>query len=488
MSDSSLQNKAISSLLLKFIEKCFSLGVQLVISIILARILSPNDYGIIAIINVFIVLSVVFIDSGFGVGLIQKKDLESIDINTMFTMSLLMSIALYALIFLFAPVLAIIYEMPIITSVLRVYGITIIISSICSVQNSILSRWLEYKKQLIATIIATFISGAIGIWMAYVGYGVWALVFEQLIQKIVYMAILFFIIKFKFKIAFNKSSFQNIFRFSWKLVASKLILTLSGQTRNLVIGKKYSSEVLGYYNKGQQIPSTVASATDYSLQGVLFSVYSRAQDNPVRLKSMVRRSMKLSSYILFPMMIGIAAVSPSLVRVLLTEKWLFSVPFMRIACFIYMIQLINTANIQAINATGNSKIYLKVELIKCIVDLGLLVVCILFFDVYVLAISSIAVTLIGWLFYVFYSKKILNYCLKEQLRDILPALLLSLLMGACVLLMAMFEIHSILSLFLQILVGIIVYIVGSKILGLESFECILSILKKTFKAKNNYKE
>lgn len=473
----SLKNRAVVSIFLKFSERFITTGMQVIISIIIARLLAPEDYGIIALINVFITLSTVLIESGFGVGLVQKKELGENDIHTVFYSSLVLAVIIYILIYATSPFVSEFYGIADITPVLRIYAISIIMASMSSVLNSIVSRRLEYGKQLFASVISTFVSGGIGIWMAYTGFGVWALVYQQIAQRLIYVIVMFITTKYFPILKFSKQCFTEILNFSWKIVAAKLIATFYNEVRNLIIGKKYDSNVLGFYNKGQQIPATVATATDYSLQNVMFSVYSKTQDDIWQLKNMVRRSMKLSAYILFPMMIGLLVVADPLVRVLLTEKWIGCVPFFQISCLTYMMQPVNTANVQAINALGKSDLVLKKEIEKRIVATVLIIIAV-FINVYAIAISAFIVQIYGWIQYMILNKRILGYGVREQLGDIIPIILASVLMGVVTSLVGILEISPLSTLIIQVLVGVIIYIITSLVFRLDSLSYLIDMIKE----------
>lgn len=473
-----LRNKAISSVLLKTIEKFISTFVQLIISIILARLLSPNDYGVIAIVNVFIVISNVFLESGLAVGLVQRKKIEDIDISTIFIASVVMGIFLYFIIFSFAPFVSDFYEMNILTDVLRIYGITIIISSVSSVYNSIISRRLKYRIPLIATLVSSIISGVLGILLAYNGFGVWALVYQYLIQRGIYLILIVIFSKYIPKIKFSLKSFKNIISFSWKIFLARFIATIFGQIRNLIIGKQYNDEILGYYNKGCQYPNIISTSIDYSIQSVMFSVYSKLQDDLFELKNAVRRTMKLSAYILFPILIGFACVAEPFVHILLTDKWLPAVPFIQIACITCMFDPVNSANAQSINALGKSNYTLILEIIKRTAAVILLIIAIVLKNIYFMAITQTIVQLVGWLAYMILNKKVLKYDFKEQLIDILPILFLSAFMGVLVYLFNFININYYIKITIQIIAGVLIYFVGSVILKIDSFKYIISFISK----------
>lgn len=478
-----IKNKTISSLAIKMTERVFSTGMQLVISIILARILSPSDYGVLAIVNVFIALSKVFIESGFGMGLIQKNELKRVDINTIFISSFILSILIYFILFFVAPIISNFYNMPILTPVLRVYAITIIMASVNSIQNSILSRKLDYRKQLFAAIISTFVSGGVGIFFAFKGFGVWALVYQQIVQRATYLIVMLFATKYIPRFEFSLYCLKTTFSYSWKIVATRLLSSLFNEIRNLIIGKQYTDAILGFYNKGLLIPATVATVTDDSIQSVMFSVYSRFQNDINELKSMLRRSMKTSSYVLFPMMVGIMAVANPLVEITLTEKWLPCVPFLRIACLMFMLQPVNSANAQAINAIGKSNISLRIEMVKRTVAVALIFSAV-FLDVYAMAFTAVLDSIFGWFLYMYYNNKLFKYSVIEQIMDIVPQLLISIIMGCIVYVISFLNINALSLLIIQILIGIVAYILLSVAFKIDSYSYLLEMIKSKVKDRN----
>lgn len=486
-SNNTLRDTVVESVALKFADKFLSFGIQIVISIILARVLLPKDYGIIAIINVLIVLSNVLVEGGFAVGLVQKKQLSSNDINTLFTCSLTISTMIYFVIYLASPYVIRFYNLECSAMILQVYGLYVIISAICSIYNSMLSRNFEYKVQLYASLSAVIISGFVGIYCAYKNMGPWALVVQQLLSRFIYSGIIICYVKYVPRFFFCKSSFFTVFNFGYKIILSRLISAFFNEIYNLIIGKMFTTDVLGFYERGRQIPASFATATDYSLQNVMFSAYSKTQDDILTLKRMVRRTMTMSSYILFPMMIGLASIAHPLVVFVLTDKWLNCVPFFQIACFAFLFQPINAANIQAINALGKSEITLKIEVKKRIVATILIVIS-LFFNVYVIASTLLFSTMCGCYLTIKCNQTILNYSLKEQVKDLASNFIIAMIMGGVVYSVSYIPLPVFLKLVLQVFLGCSVYFLLSFITKNDSFFYIFNYIKAFIdKQKNNTK-
>ena len=476
MKETNVKKSVISSLFWRFSERTAAQGVGFIISVVLARLLTPEDYGLIGLITVFISIASVFVSSGFGNALIQKKDATQTDFSSVFYFSIVMGLIMYAILFVCSPLIAKFYNEPLLIPVVRVLSISLVIAGINSVQQAYVSKTMQFKRFFFSTIIGTIISAVIGIFMAYKGYGVWALVAQTLINQVIDTCILWFTVKWRPTLEFSLKEMKKMFSYGWKLLFSNIIDTIYNNLYSLVIGKFYSAKDLGYYNRGRNIPNLVITNINGSIQSVMFPAFSNCQGDKVRLKAMVRRSIMTSTYIIFPAMIGLAAVSKPLTVLLLTEKWLPSVPFMQFSCFILAFWPIHTTNLQAINAVGRSDIFLKLEIIKKIIGFSIMVISIPF-GLYVMMIGNCFSAVLSSIINASPNKKLLNYSYKEQILDMLPAIFLSIVMGMCVLIWTFFKLSNLLILVCQVLTGIIVYFLGSKILKLESYDYIVNMIR-----------
>ena len=308
-------------------------GVQFILQLILARLLTPSEYGIISLITVFIVLGNVFIQSGFNTALIQKKDVTEEDFSSVFYLSLFVAMLLYKYYFFSAPLISEFYKMNEITMILRVLSIVLLFGAFNSIQNAIISRTMKFRMLFFSSVISMIISGIIGIILAYLGFGVWALVAQQIVNQISITIILWITLKWRPKLVFSFARVRHLFSYGWKLLLSSLIDTLYMNLRSLIVGKIYTSEMLAFYNRGEQFPQIIVSNINGSIQSVMLPTLSAEQENKKRVKEMVRRSIVTSSYILFPIMVGLAVVAEPLVRIILTEKWIECVPFLQF--FVY---------------------------------------------------------------------------------------------------------------------------------------------------------
>lgn len=466
----------LSSLFWKFMERGGNQSIQLIAQIVLARLLLPEDYGILALVVIFTQIAAVFVQSGLNTALIQKKDADDIDFSSVFYLSLAIAGILYIGLFFAAPFVAKFYGLPQIVSVFRVLSITLIFGAFNSIQNAVISRNLQFKKLFFSSTGAIIISGAIGITMAYAGLGVWALVGQQISNQFLLTLIMWLTVKWRPRFVFSFKRVNGLFSFGWKLLASSLLNTIYMELRSLVIGKMFSPAMLGFYNRGKQFPSVIVSNIDGSIQSVMFPVFASQQDDRLRVKEMMRRAIVTSSFIIFPMMVGLAVTAEPLVKLLLTDKWLPCVPFLQIYCAIYALMPIHTANLQAINAIGRSDIFLKLEIIKKIIGLSILAVTV-FYGVYAIALGGILSSLISSFVNAYPNKYLINYSYKEQVNDIIPSLLLSLVMGATVYSLKWLGLSVLITLIIQVIAGAVLYAGLAWVFKLECFRYLFNTMK-----------
>lgn len=464
-------------------ERTGAQAVSLVVSIVLARILSPSDYGTIALITVFINILNVFVDSGLGSALIQKKDADNIDFSTVFYTNVVFCVVLYAVMFFASPLIAKFYNRPELTSLVRVLSITILISGVKNIQQSYVSRTLQFRKFFFATLVGTIIAAVLGIWMAYHGAGVWALVTQQLTNLTIDTIILWITVKWRPDFVFSFQRLKGLFSYGWKLLVSALLDTVYNNLRNLIIGKKYSSEDLAFYTKGELFPKTIVSNINNAIDSVLLPAMSAEQDDKIRVKQMTRRAIKTSTFCIAPLMMGLAACAENIVKLLLTDKWLFCVPFLRIFCITYMFFPIHTANLNAIKAVGRSDLFLKLEIIKKIVGF-IILLSTMWFGVMVIAYSMLLASLLSQIINSWPNKKLLDYGYLEQLKDILPGILLAVAMGIAVYFVKFVPVVYWLQLIIQIVLGAVIYVTGAKIFHLEAFSYLTEIFKAKFVKKS----
>ncbi len=460
-------------------------GMQFVLQIILARLLDPEHYGVLSIMLIFTSLANVFIHNGFNTSLIQNKDVKEDDYSSVFWMSLGIAGVLYAVIFFCAPLIGTFYNMPSLVAPLRVLALILFPGALNSVQMAKVSRELNFRKVFVSNIAAIVVSGIVGIVMAYMGAGLWALVGQSIANVFVSCIVMRFTVKLKMRFCCNLSRIKILFGFGWKLLVSSLIDTLYQDLRSLVIGKKYDSATLGFYNRGKQFPQFIINAINGAVQSVMLPVLAEKQDEKEKAKSIMRTSMTMSSYIIFPMMAGLAAISAPMVSFLLTDKWLPCVPYMMIYCFSMAFYPVHTCNLQAINAMGRSDIYLKLEIIKKSYGLVTLIIALVFFDSPIaIAATGVITNVIGCFVNAFPSKKLIGYSYLEQMKDILPSFLLSAAMFGLVWFVgSALSLHPILEMLIQISIGVVFYLAISAIFRLKPFLAVLRMAKGFIKKR-----
>ena len=425
-----MQN-TISNLLWRFAERCGAQAVSFLVSIILARLLAPEDYGTVALVTVFTTILQVFVDSGMGTALIQKKDADDLDFSSVFFFFFAACLVLYAGLFLAAPSIALFYVDPALTALVRALSLTVVVSGVRNIQQSYVSRHLLFKRFFFSTIGSTLASAVVGIAMAYAGFGVWALVGQSLSNVVTGTIILWATVPWRPRRMFSWQRLKGLLSFGWKLLVSSLLDTGYNNLRSLIIGKLYSSADLAYYNQGDKLPNLVITNINTSIDSVLLPTMANEQDDPARVRSMTRRAIKTSTYVMAPLMMGLAACAEPLVRLMLTEKWLPCVPYLRIFCITYMFWPIHTANLNAIKALGRSDLFLKLEIVKKAVGLVLLL-CTMRHGVMAMAYSLLLSSVLSQIINAWPNRKLLRYHYLNQLADILPALLLAYTMGLVV--------------------------------------------------------
>lgn len=478
----------LSNFIWRFAERCGAQVVQLIVSIVLARILAPEAYGTIALVLVFANILQVFVDSGLGNALIQKKDADDLDFSSVFYFNICWCLVLYAIIYFCAPLISDFYDDQSLTAIVRVLCLTVVISGLKNVQQAYVSRTMQFKKFFFATLFGTIMSAIMGILLASLGFGVWALVAQKLVNLFVDTFVLWITVKWRPKLMFSFQRLKGLLSYGWKLLVSSLLDAVYNDLRQIIIGKLYTESDLAYYNQGKQFPNLIVTNINISIDSVLFPVMSFEQDNKEQLKKMMRRVMKISTFILAPLMIGLAFAAPTVISLVLTDKWLPCVPYLRIFCISFMFYPLHTANLNAIKAMGRSDLFLKLEVSKKIIGFLLLIATMrlgVIFMAYSLLISSIINQIINSL----PNYKLLNYSYLEQLKDILPNIIISIVMGIAINFIALMQIPKLLILLIQVILGIVIYLLLSVVFKNESLSYILEIVKpmlnKILKKQNN---
>ena len=478
-------NRSVSSgFAWKLMERFGVQGIQFVLQIILARLLDPEHYGVLSLMVIFTTLANVFIQTGLNTALIQNKDVDEDDYSSVFWVTLLIAGGLYGILFFTAPLIADFYDMPSIVMPFRVLSLMLFPGALQSVQLAKVSKEMNFRKVFFSNIGAIVISGVGGIILAYQGAGIWALVAQTLLNVTTASLVMWFTVKWHPQFVCNLKRVKILFAFGWKLLVSGLIETLYQDLRSLVIGKKYNSDMLGYYNRGKQFPQFIINAVNGTVQSVMLPAMSAKQEKQDELKTMMRNSITISAFVLFPLMVGLAGVAKPLVSLLLTDKWLPCVPFLQIYCLSFAFYPVHSCNLQAINAVGRSDMFLKLELIKKSYGILALVIAVLCFDSPVaIAMTGLITSVISCFVNAFPNKKLIGYSYFEQMRDILPSILLSGVMFLGVWAVGFLPIGNLPMMLLQIAVGMTVYAALAAAFKIKPFMMILSMLKSFLKRK-----
>lgn len=452
--------KLLSAFLWKYVERVGCQSTQFILQIALARILAPSDFGIVALLSVFINFAQVFIQSGFSTALIQAKEISDDITATALYINFIIASFLYSVMFMIAPYVSAFYNMSQLTSMLRILSIVLIFGSVNAIQNAILTRTFCFKQLFLCNSISLTISALIGIYLAYSGWGAWALVYQQVSNQILICLIMLIFVRCPFLFVFRIKKVAKLFSFGWKLLISSMVNTAYREAQNLVIGRMFSSADLGFYNRGQLFPSVVVNNIDGSIQSVMLPALSQYQDNIQYIKTLMRKSTSMSAFLVFPSMIGMIVTADLLVSIVLTDKWLPCVPYLQVACVSYMFYPINTSNLTAINALGRSDIYLRLEIVKKIIGILILIsIIIVNPTVYAIALSGAITSFCSTTINAYPSKNLIGYSYIEQIKDLMPTLAIAFLMGVGVhWFIGIIDGNIIVQLIVSVIAGIILYI------------------------------
>lgn len=476
MSDS-LKSKTVKGVVWSSIERFSTQGVQFLIMIIMARLLTPKDYGLIGMLAIFLAVAQSLIDSGFSQALIRKQNRTDVDNSTVFYFNIIVSCSLYLILFITAPFVADFYNQPELTSVMRVVCLGVILNSLAVVQRALLTVRIDFKTQAKASLSAAVISGCIGIVLAYSGFGVWALVVQQLLNLSVNTLLLWIFSKWRPIAVFSWDSFHELFAFGSKMLASGLLDTLYRNIYPIVIGKLFSASSLGHYTRAQQFSEFPSSNITGIIQRVTYPVLCGIQDDMERLTNVYRKFLKLSAFIIFPLMIGLSAVALPFVDIILGVQWSFCGQLLQIICFAMMWYPIHSINLNLLQVKGRSDLFLRLEIIKKI--LGITVLCITApFGLIVMCYGQIFNSIVALAINTYYTGKLINVGFIRQMKDLLPTILLSLTMFGTILLVNGFIESNMYRLIIGIMVGIVVYVSGSYIFKFKELQTLFSLIRR----------
>lgn len=477
MEKESLKKKTVNGVIWSAIDRFSTQGIQFVFSILIARLLMPSDYGVIAMLGIFLAVSNTFIDSGFGTALVQKANRTETDFSTVFYFNIVVAIIFYALLWLASPYIASFYNIPMLKDVTRVVALTLVFSALGGIQNAKLSIAINFKTRAIISLTSALSTGFMGLYLAYRGYGAWALVFQMVFSSLLNTILLWCFVRWMPSLVFSWQSFRQLFSFGSKLLASALLDTIYNNVYTLVIGKVYSSSSLGLYSRASGLAQYPSSNITGVLQSVTFPVLCSIQNDEERLADAYKRFIRMSAFVVFPLMIGLASVAEPFIRVVLTDKWEGAIYLLQIVCFSMMWYPIHAINLNILQVKGRSDYFLKLEIIKKIQ--GVCILCITVpISIVAMCYGSIVSSLLSLVWNTYYTKRLIGYGFLSQIKDLLPIIIHSLLMGGIVLLVTHFIEVMWVKLFAGILAGGIYYILGAYIMHFDELKEVLAIIKR----------
>lgn len=474
---SSLKEKTVKGVMWSSLDRFSTQGIQFVFSILIARLLLPSDYGIVAMLGIFLAISQTFIDSGFGTALIRKIDRTETDYCTVFYFNIVVGLFFYGVLWCASPWIASFYNIPLLENVTKVLSLTFVFSSFSGIQNARLSIAIDFKTRAKISVIVTLLTGVVGLWMAYSGYGVWALVVQSVFSSLLRSVLLWIYVRWMPRLIFSWKSFRELFSFGSKLLASALLDTTYNNIYPLVIGKFFSSSTLGIYARADGLAQYPSSNITGALQGVTFPVLSSIQNEPERLSNAYKRLLRLSAFIVFPLMVGLAAVADPLIRLVLTDKWEGAIYLLQIICFSMMWYPIHAINLNLLQVKGRSDFFLKLEIIKKIQ--GVIILCATIpLGIVAMCYGRIVGSLLSLVYNTYYTKRLIGYGYWAQMKDLLHILAHSMVMGCIVwLVVQVFD-----SLWLQLIVGVFVgisyYIIGARLMNFAELDELLALVHK----------
>lgn len=480
MTDSNIKNKTVTGFFWQLSQKVLCQVVSFGISVVLARLLLPSDYGVIAICSMFLVLTGIFIGGGLGTALVQKKNADDIDFCTVFYSGLVLSIVVYLAVFFAAPYIAIFFKNEQITAVIRVLALSMPIGTLSGVQNAFVSKQMMFKKFFYSSLIGTIASGAVGLGMALTGFGVWALVGQNLVSTITNTLVLFCIIDWHPKLIFSYERFKQLFSFGWKMAVVNILTTFFYQLKGYVIGYKYSAAQLAYYNRGEGLPGILYNNINGTISDVLFPALSQLQDDKEALKRALSRAMRISSFFLIPALFGLAAISDKLVIIIFSVKWAPSIPFMQVICMISCSDILGMANYQAIKAVGRADTLLKMEFLKRPAMFAILIAT-MFISPLAIAVGQLVYSILAFVVNAYPNRKYIGYPIWQQMKDVGKNFLISLVMAIVVYLLGTLGLNMYVSVVLQVVTGALLYYVMSRTLNKEDYGYVMNFVKEKFR-------
>lgn len=476
----SVKNKAVKGVMWNTIERFSSQGIQFVLTIVIARLLSPSDYGLIAMLSIFMAIAQTMIDSGLYNALIQKQDRTETDYNTMFYFNFVVSAIIYLLLFVSAPLIASFYEQPLLVKIIRVYCLVLVTNSLGVIQVARLTIALDFKKQMIATLSSVVVGGGLGLGMAYSGFGVWTLVFQNLIGNLTWVFVLWYYTRWRPGWEFSWTSFRSLFSFGSRLLIASMLNTLYTNMYSLVIGKYFNASTLGYFNRSYTLGQFPVQNFGNVVQKVLYPIQCKYQNDNDKFNQIFITYLRLSGFILFPLMIGLAVLSAPIITLLLTDKWLPAASLFQILCLAFMWFPTMQANVSVLDAKGRSDYHMRSEIIKKIIAVIVLLLT-LPWGIKMVCCGLLFYSLIDILVVIAYSRKLTGIGYKSQMHILAPSFLASICMGSIVYLVTL-HISSVNGkLVVGIISGALFYILTTWLLKFQEYKFLCSLWQKGLK-------
>lgn len=470
------KKNVVKSILWKFLERGSSLIVSFAVTMVLARLLDPEDFGVVAIMNVFVILLLIFVHDGLGNALVQKKDSDQLDFSSMFWLNLGVSLIIYGAIFFTAPLIADFYGYPEITALIRVLALRIVVASVNSIQMAYIAKKMLFKFYFYSTLTSKLASGVLGVAMAFAGCGVWALVAQALGVTVFETLVLWFKVKWRPHKMFSWERVKPLYSFAWRIMLVKFIEQIQDQYRNLLIGKIYSSSELAYYDKGSLLPNTLITNITTSLIAVMFPVIANIQDDKERVLSTMRKWIGLFAFGAFPLATGMMAAAKPAIIILLSSKWLPAVPFMVLISVVYATWAIEIPIKETLKSIGKARTCLILQIVKSIImvtaitlvrNMGMLVI----------AKTAVCCSIVNIFISMIPGKKYLGYSFKMLFKDIYQTLIMCILMGAAVYFIGTLNYNLILLFVIQVIVGVAIYAGLAAVTKNSNFKALLELVK-----------
>ncbi len=477
-----LTNRIAKGMVWRLLERGGIQLIQFLVQLLLARVLSPSDYGILAIVNVFIAFSNTLINNGLGNAIIQRTDSEDADYSTVFYVQIAIALICILVLIFGAPFIEHYYNVESLSLYVRAMSIILLLEALSSMQLTALRKNMMFDKSFITNVLSVFVQGVSGIGFALAGFGIWSLIISQILMKFTVLISLLFFVRWKPKAVFSFNRLKKLFSYSWKLTVAWMIGTLHQQLYSLVIGKFFSTETLGFYNRGQSLPNTMTTTINETVSSVMFPALATIQGDLKQLKKYTRKMMALTAFVVAPIMAGIAGISKNFVLLVLTEKWAPSILMMQLFCIPFGINILSTTNMQAFNAIGRSDVFLKLEVIKRTLSLILLIISAHYSIYHVIIVLSL-MGIFSLIYNTFPNQRILHYSIREQISDILPPIIIAIVMLKCVLMVNKLDLSYIVLLILQIVIGVIIYVTLSSVLNRRVLVEVIKVAQETVRRK-----